>query len=623
MGPFEPLLTLGIQATVKWVILQGPAVLRIVAVLSLVACLGTGWSLYRNVSQADDLLFGALGAKQEDINQPNGGLQAVLLSEFDKGIDTFKREATVSSDFVTLFHRIEQQLVADPVTSTPLTVMRSGGDRIINLFFSDKQSGANNAAFLFIPAYTMRGGKSLTGSVSTSTGTYSDKELLDALGTDASLTYDINHTANVSTDVCSLNGTIVFEAPQIAAAGDFAAKNTPVQSYLITSTGALRICESGVKSQEKYYSKRFKATTFFPERNYFLATISADRGLNAQMPIEQAFYVRRPYIDLGGNGVVFSLCKEASLRRRDDSAICMDFAAGQVGREIQDPTSPDATLTKLQKRIESLGGNPVKLHCEGQDNASFVCKDPNGRRRAVIEESMNKYRGDISEVFGKISTDYRTEPLHVGFTIPLAQTGEMSGDLLYADLNISPVRTNTLLRAVGLAVSLIGLIGSIALMIADYGLRLNQQNVAFGEVAAVMQFASDPYCRLDSENKILDYNPSFAEMLGYHKEDSARLTGFSFKDLIISEYKEAYDREIAQRIRGTMSQYPLVLKMADGLSTRMVRVIGAPVPVPHDPSGSKPQTFGIFQPGDVVRDDTKITKIDHAKGRARRDGTAG
>lgn len=587
---FLPLFKEGIQATIRWLLLRGPVLLRTSAIVSLIGCVWAGWSLHSDVSKAEELIYRALGTRMEDINQPNAGLQAALLAEFDRGLDTFLGQAKVKQSFVTSYQRLITQLHSDVVPKADVVVKPSESGPITDRYFSE--SGGNmGSSFLFLPAFLMRGRDVLK---TTSDPAFTDTELLRGLELDQSLTWDVQHTRTAGADICDLNNTVVFEPPSSYEAGTTWVNSTPVQSYLITSSGVLRICEAKQASQERYYEPRFKATTFFPERNYFISTVENTRALSSGQPLDQAFYVRRPYIDLGGNGVVISLCKELSLRRPSDSALCMDFAIGENA-----PTTtgaPKAISDKLSERIIQLGGRPEIIHCNvtppvapGQ-KSSWTCKDQSGHAYSNIEnKATNDYKRDLSELFGKINTSYPAPSGNLRFTVPLANTGESSGDLLFAQLDITPVRHRSTWEAILFGISLFCFVSSVALLIGDYGLRLKETHAALDQVGVVMSHVPVAYCRVDSDHRFVDWNVEFEHMV----ESDADLRKQDFKMYVTSSGLKQYEAEVAKRIAGESSEYDLEMKSTKGRSFE-VRVFGAPVPEPRSSKGKKPQTFAVL-----------------------------
>src|SRR5271165_4136016 len=100
MGPFEPLLKLGLGAVVKWVVLQGPIVLRCLAGAFLLAFLiSSAWFWYGFSGMQDTFLQG-IGAELDDPNQNYPGLEAILLSTFGTGVPKSLAGLEVSDVFV-------------------------------------------------------------------------------------------------------------------------------------------------------------------------------------------------------------------------------------------------------------------------------------------------------------------------------------------------------------------------------------------------------------------------------------------------------------------------------------------------------------------------------------------
>lgn len=392
-------------------------------------------------------------------------------------------------------------------------------------------------------------------------------------GEDQVLGHDIAVSSRIARQLCSLKGEFLLDrnkAYQI------------VQSYFLTSRGVARICEDVTQPQ-------FDSTTFFPNRPYFWPTIVNEKrlGKDPVVDIEPYFHVTEPYLDLGGNGVIISLC--TALSQMHGAIVCMDVKTGTALEEAVERNLDDFGISF--KTVDCYFDTPVR--CENTsppvvwDMFGNVYTEEAGRLQKSIQALGADRR---AKVFGQLFTFGPPDRNgRVVFTVP-RDVGSRKIGLYLAKLELG--RANSLLW-VQLGFGLL-MLAFVLLGLVNYLLRVDEANEAFISVDRAMESAPCPYCRLGGDDKFVDVNQCFIEEIGYPLDELKRRT---FNSLLADqESRETYKTITRQRTerRTDIEPYSVRLRTADDQELE-VEIHGGFVPVSLRIMRRIPQTFGIIR----------------------------
>jgi PAS domain S-box-containing protein len=607
------------ESFIKWLFLEGPLWLRVPPLLFLgLFFLFTVWA-WKGISAVQEVSLETLAANLEQTPQPNKGLEALALAGLDREIETEYRQYTTTYYFTSALNNFQGAL-ANNIPKLPVTNSEKNPDSqqdislsVVTLPTNGSQQDSDGklsitkkyvtdsykSGYLFVPAMVL--------NISVPSGQVSDEELNKVITEAAEdprnhISEDILASQQIRERLYDLLNIQAFE---------FAGKppeqlvlnNLPVQAYFITRTGVIRICENGIgkDNQSDYYSDQFKATTFFPDRPYFWDTVNEPKyGVTLNEPVllgQDRLHITKPYIDLGGNGIVVTMSRSIEAPHISEAGLFLDFGLGSKAKVY------------IKERLNKLGGSSREIACTaGQVDPQQVLSE---REREILERRIKEKElaGSLSDIFGQIqvlSSDSSSKK--IVFTIPLGSTtaprsigspgGRRSGTLLYCELDLAGLKNQNILRA-GLAAVffMLFLIFSI-LLIVDYVLRLKEQEKAFHSVAGMMLKAPVAYCRLNEEDKFVDINETFARMLGYKGVVQAKkdLKGKPFVELLADdESQDTYENVKKVRLaRQPTAKYTVSLSKYNDEGIVTVDIYGAAVPMPAAKRKYLPQTFGIL-----------------------------
>ena len=581
LKPFRSLFREGFRAVFRWTFIDSPRVLRIFGAILVIFAGVLTYELWSRTSTTSGALLKALSETQEPTPETFKGLEGFLLAGLNDEID---KDVTSQPLVESVRRRLEQvdSAAISEIDKTLDVIWRKG-----RFFLTDQHEG-----FLFVPQNALR--KSLNGEVSA----YPSAELST---TDAIVVNDIRWTQSVAKLLCD------FQDSPIVEKGSDQLK--PIQAYAISRTGVIRICEMergpSWTEQRDYYQRQFEPTTFFPGRPYFEQTI---KFIPSGTTVGGFFYATRLYIDLGGNGFVKTLCHRVKAINggSDDAIICLDL---RLSRSAE---------SAVRRRIDDFGGDVYKVRCD-----STGCGDPvDPTPSQVISHLLGfgyseadqellkralKSESDSSEVFGKLHV-YEGSGAGQGplvFSIPTGVPPDKNQgpgqrvSLLYSKMDLSEFQRRTSWLAAVTGGAWFSVLLVTLLVIADYGLRLNEQELAFKNVATVMENAPVAYCHVGADNKFVDYNEAFAKLLGFASKEPSLpvLKGQRFVDLLADDgSKNLYEQIQESRQRGVPTKpYPVRLKRLGSQDEKKIAVVvhGADVPGPRNPRNERPQTFGI------------------------------
>lgn len=587
VSTFGPLFQQGAVGVARWVLQDGPKLLRMMIVIFLLLATILSALLWQRLSEAGSVLLTALSERQENTSQPFKGLEALILSGISADIEDALPNHEVAASVKTTLAEIQKSRdslqAAEGKDAAELpkglryeaVTERSG-------YFTDVHPG-----FLFVPSVLLP-----SNSVA---------QTDDSLRSNSDLARDITFSQSIATQICALLGGALFESKS----STFDAQ--PVQSYFVARSGVARLCERGVKSQHEYYGGQFLPTTLFQDRPYFEPTLA--KRISDSDSASAYFYATKVYIDLGGNGFVKTFCRTVS-SSRPEAIVCVDLRLR------------DETEEKIRQRLAVFGSRPVRVSCDTDgcaldevlpwwDQVTGVMTDADYRLLQSRVRHHSPPGPPLSDMFGKISVhqgerggdgNERIVPYEgLIFTIPLSSrsTEKRTASLLYARIDLARFQRDVAILAAAAGGSALITIALVIALMADYGLRMKEQHRAFKSVAGVMAKAPLAYCHVGESNRFVDYNDQF--VLGIlncptRELGDAFLRGKTFRELLAGrESLEVYER--IQEKRATEEEtkpYQVKLWRYGNQHTISVEVHGAAVPGPVNRRQRARETFGII-----------------------------
>jgi PAS domain S-box-containing protein len=560
-----------------WRIRRSPKTLTIGALLFLLCFLICGFQWFRNGAVEENALRSTLTTELEPTRQAFEGLEAFVLSDLRQAVDASLHKSEVREDFDAAFKVLQGSASLAPESPSPIELIPTGAINSPNKFISDSGNG-----FLFATPMTLK------------LSTYTDEDIKKAATEDSHFAADVRFSQAIADQLYALLNTPVFDTDPAA---HLQIPNTPVQAYVITRKGVLRIFERNVTDQRAYYKGQFDWSTLFPSEPYFQAALDKSSTLKkGPSVVTEYFHVTGPYVDRGGNGVIVTLCKPlktSSAPLVTPSVLCLDISLGDVVRQ------------SIETRLKGLGGRALDSQCEVGNGVS--CKGlPEGTltksQHDLIQGEVIKLNqlNRLSEIFGKIRV---LDPAKIAFTIPLGtpdpaelKVGSRGCQLLYCELNPDHIAMFTSLTAAGAGAGLVGFVACVVLLYVGFHSRLRQMKVAFEKVGKVMLMVPVAYCQLDEHDRFEQVNNAFAELTGRTSE--SLVDGkVKFEELLADDASKALYKTVLERRsnRQSVDPYSLQIIAAQGKQVT-VEIHSADIPAPRGMPTDLPKTFGVVLP---------------------------
>jgi len=621
---FGPAFKEGIAAAFNWLFRGSPVVLRVLAALSLATFVALTFYLWSQMTNAGSAFMDTLATPLFQTAQTYKGLEAFIMSEQSSQFQEKVKDLNVSSAFADWAKRLEDQVkasVPQPDLQKPVALKLdhfavAADTRIQSSFLTDAADG-----FLFVPGIAVYN-RALFKSASSS------GELSLPQKDDPNLYRDVVITQSIAGDLCNIRNLNVFDMPGKTVQNLLSL--APSQAYFITRAGVTRLCQldrdSSSTVQHRYYSNQFPATTLFQDRPYFEPAVAGTRNQNDRSA-SKFFYPTLPYIDLGGNGFVQTFCRTMPV-----VAPLASQSHAQAGSQVAaDSDATEAVLCVdfglavnadkvVRTKIVDLGGTAVGIWCnmgtctEAQEKDtmwSLLRRSLFGYDAASQDELLKisaeirrlNNRKELSELFGKIYVYPDDGSSALKFTVPLSHAPrEGAVDdryLLYGKLDVHKYQHFISLLAISAGGCLLLAIGCVALIFADYGLKLKEQERAFSAVDAVMEKVPVAYARLDDEGKIIRINEELGVVLGFKAEVAAYgyLVGMKYEDLLADPASIAeFHANKAERKAGKPPRPYSVRLWKGGLKKERIscEVHGADIPQPALKRGKLGASFGIL-----------------------------
>jgi PAS domain-containing protein len=604
---------------------------RMIAAGLLVAGAVLTGNLYVDrTKQYQDIVASTVRAEGEDTPQRFKVLEAFIMSTIDGNLSTRVGEVALAPPFVEGLTKLHQ------ILSRPASSLESLGLRLSIPNYTSANSVPSHGAivtddaaigYLFFPLSLVRA--NLVGLYPKILGQSAN----DRPSADLSVAIAQNDPVivdDIRTSRALLEVMQSFTATPFAAVRPehFGATVRPVQIYYITKNGLNRIVNNtSADSQRIVYRNMFRSTTFFPSRPYFIEAFKKQpgtlEGISVTKTVKEVFYISKPYLDIGGFGVVVTLARSLTYSGHSDAAICFDLKVSSIEG-------------LLKPRLASFGAAAPKVTCSIGFQSRVECSPSSGEGTVpfskTLEELLNDSmrKGDLSTVVGNISIlddhigsptamqasvfdllrypvellfGHNTRP--ITFAIPVSEPRALSSAAIEADFLISSLNLERFLQVT----TLLGFVSVLLLGTAFCVVLLSWQTEtqtrrsfedAFERVDQVLYGAPTAYVRLNANDQIVDCNTAFCALLKMSADSRSveSIKSHTFESQVAPRSIATY-RDVQERRRSgkDVAPYTLYFKCDDGSEVEARVSSGA---IPGQSSKELPGTFGIVIPAPIV-----------------------
>lgn len=618
-------------------------VLVALSVILLCASVALGVWYWKRASNYEEIINGTLTAQTESTPQNFKGLESFIFSNIPAGVNDALSKRSVNPRLTQQFQALKTNLddivskakIAETIRSGVTINIPNGASGDV---YTDVKSDPNKdaAGYLFLPSFLVRSQSNLrpqpvpVRGVPVMLVTHNEKVQAEkkdqqtVLIEDGGLAADVAFGRLLSQTLQEMTAISVTDDTQTNDVAKLLVLN-PAQIYLVTTSGVNRVFNQKTPHPSDLYGNQFPATTFFPGRPYFWPTFvkRAVVTTDGVVPKDDAslgdfFYVSKPYLDLGGSGIVVTLTKGLSIPGVPKAVICIDIQF-----------APQAGLySSLQDLIRKLSGTVFNVTCTMPPNSKPFCSSESSSetldetRREMLTNITQKLslaaeNAERAKLLGNLQV-VEKEGGRIRFSLPMTQdysSADQKATLMLADIDITEYRRNTTSIALAATICILGMLsilGSVWTITArernaaaelqrkkadDLGKRMEEFESAFQQVAKVMYNSPTPYLRLDSADKIVDASASFCRLLGFPDGDVndvlRKVKGRTFKSFFTDQVSLTIYNDVEEKRKTgqAVDPYDLTLnKLIPG--TVRVKVYSAAIPdvIP----GELPQTFGVL-----------------------------
>jgi PAS domain-containing protein len=559
-------------------------------------------------------------------------LEAFVMSTIGPELRKSIEEAKLSDRFSKELGRIEALLSTSLVTAS--NVKRKKIDLGLTVSIPDFPATitpqtaiiSDNASegFLFLPFSQLRGRiPPLTfARILNESNRSTHSHTLDSIASgDQSLTDDIQTSRVLLPALKAIAGSDALERTR--ALDSMRMDVQPVQVYYITKHGLNRIVNNQrPANQNRVYRNMFSASTFFPSRPYYVAASRRENSAGQALtgPAGQHFYVSNPYLDIGGFGVVVTLARPLNYAMHSNAVLAVDLSV-RLNNDV---------LVSLTNKLTAFGAAPTDVICTMRFGSQVECDTEND---AVLFSLQQKLRaatsnGELSSVVGNITvlsdpptapiaeeastwdiltypfelaTGARTTPLR--FAIPIGQpepdvgNGLLKARFLVASLDLERYRQITSLYGL-LSICLVAACFTVALFSWHGQLKRRMSlEEAFKTLDYVLAGDPTPYCRLNSNDVVVDCNRAFARFLGMGDtpEGVAAIVDRTFQTLLSQPSQLYYGQIQDQRKKANSEVRPYDLTFVRADTTHVTALIRSGA-IAGRRASDFPDTFGIIVP---------------------------
>jgi len=560
--------------------------------------------------QLSSLAAKLLSLPREAIPQQFGALESLVLDGFDSAIPVQPWPESVAKKMNDIQQALKQPHSLG--TSVHLQLLLQGGQGSIrDQYLTDD----NHKVGLFLPAIAL-------------SGVAKGSAPLKATAVD--LNQLVAKAPQTAKDLAA-SAEIAPLLQQMAKEAEHA--GGMLQVYFLTTTGILRIySDAGVKV-DNYNPHRF-----FPERPYFWATLEREKP-SAGASANPFTYWTRPYVDLGGHGIVRTMCKPVSKGTDlSEAAVCADVGFPEketketVTSEIRafrmDPpkeircTLPDrqdngftppancweteqATTSKLAKLVvEELGDPKTRERTLGGIHQLAGSPDPAWPVR-VFKKRIRRipYLGTAIRFLLPLPS---SGPFY--FTVPLSISSIATKPGQQAKFLICAVDFGLPAMWLVVAVSGASLCSGCLLLCLFYSFQAKRKAQSFiASLEQVMEINPVPFVHLSEEWKIVGSNVAFERLIGFSK---AELKERKFESILTtsSQARHAAVAQLRQKRLWTRP-YELILLTINQVQVTVV-VCGSMIDMPRtsklnakEPADTFLHTFGVIVPKAQLADE--------------------
>ena len=328
----------------------------------------------------ESIISRTLSKETENTPQSYKGLEAFILSNVQDDVDVQLQKSHFAEEFVAKYAN-----VTDALATSEINIPK--GPRAVELQVTHRQThhalydtytdiDSRSPGYLFLPAYLVHDHQDLAETVR-----IDDPAVVRAINLGRLLGRSLQQLANGPILALDNNSVDVQAYLQLA----------PVQVYLITTDGTMRVFNRAAEHPSVEYGNQFPPTTFFPSRPYFWSAV--EEYLTAPKPttsedIGKSFRVSKPYLDLGGGGVVITLSRPIQVAGVL-AVLCIDLQF--------DSTTQRNIYANLTRNIQLIGGTAATLTCTMDPSNRLKCPsmvDATDRRDQVAEEVRSSLQGD-------------------------------------------------------------------------------------------------------------------------------------------------------------------------------------------------------------------------------------
>jgi PAS domain S-box-containing protein len=607
----------------------------------------------------ETIVTNTLQANLESTPQKYKGLEAFIMSNVKQGVDEDLKKHQMSKEFIAQFEALNEKLKTFPfkkeAEEPELYVVPgvSGGELLMDYY-------DNIPGFLYFPIHLLHTnfssdelqrldseakGNNPNQRRRVSTNQANDIEkyrigidsVRQKIAKDDALKHDIELTKYLAQELQAFTKNSITDTPDknSSSEADNYLESFSPQVYIITKNGINRIFNNKTDHPYDYYGRQFPPTIFFPNRPYFWMAFKEKKVSDYQIGGEKKdispspnqtvgdyFYVSRPYMDLGGNGIVITLARGLKIDGFTQAVICFDLPFTQnhgiqsTLRERMNAFQGEDKSVEVQCKVSPKGGNVI---CTSTAPAEVNLNDTQKK----LEDDIVRYikgknsGGELSEVFGNIQVINKGEG-SIQFSVPVApatyDAESQTATFLLSDINLIEYSARTFYIGISAATAFGLMTVWLAYLWGTTSRHRQEYQAALVRVSQVMSESSEPFVWLDENDHIRDVNKAFCTTLGYEFDEKTmhELRQHTFESLCADkESEEEYKRVQARRKSEIdVEPYQLNLKHASNRSHVHVRVVSAAIP--SEKRGILPETFGILSE-DVANDETgKIVHINKA-----------
>lgn len=369
-------------------------------------------------------------------------------------------------------------------------------------------------------------------------------------------------------------------------------KLTVIQTYFITESGTFLIRAAGVKDQRTYYESEFLPYNQYMDRPYFWGAVDIKPGQRKLTPFD---YGTKPYLDLGGHGIVVTFSKKFELPNQRVGVLCVDAKL------------PDYVTDEIKDNLKSLGASVSDFYWSGSKGVESGEADPLPKEFSWFDVQLNKSREAKSQVLGSIATEPTPATPRqsrdgssnvVRFTVPVSSREDSAGQrktrLLWVEFNAADILKTLTKNLILFTAGIILVIAVTWSLFWDYTVLKREMSKVLKHMSNVLRDAATPFVWLDEKNEFVDMNNSMLVLLGYNNIEELRTHCRQFRGLVTAQTQKTYDAVLENSAAGQETgEYEIDVITKSG-TVLHVRAHGERIPYPTLWRRGLPHRFGIF-----------------------------